>query len=290
MGSRVIARADELRKALDGGATLPASWYRDDEIARLEEERIFARSWQYAHPAERNGHPSSAGRLETWGPLVFVTPDPTAPPLAEALGEVPGLIAESGADVGSLRFRERVEWEIPANWKVAIENYLECYHCPVAHPGFSKVIDVDPDAYLLRSSGTTSTQFGAVRESARSGKEPAPYAPEGPVKQAQYHFVWPNTTINVEAGPTNMSVDRSSPGGTERTLGFTDYYFAEDVPEETARAIMDFASQVGSEDAALVESVQRGLSSGMISHGRLLLSSEHLIQHFQGLVFDALTR
>jgi choline monooxygenase len=87
-----------------------------------------------------------------------------------------------------------------------------------------------------------------------------------------------------------MSVDISSPGGTERTVGFTDYYFAEDVADETVREIIAFASQVGAEDATLVESVQRGLTSGMIPHGRLLLSSEHLIQHFQNLVFAALTR
>jgi phenylpropionate dioxygenase-like ring-hydroxylating dioxygenase large terminal subunit len=38
---------------------------------------------------------------------------------------------------------------IASNWKVALENYLECYYCPTAHPGFSKVIDVAPDAYRL---------------------------------------------------------------------------------------------------------------------------------------------
>jgi phenylpropionate dioxygenase-like ring-hydroxylating dioxygenase large terminal subunit len=286
----VIANASELRRALDDGATLPADWYRDEEIVRLEEERIFSRSWQYAFPVERGNGSARTGRTETWGPLAFVNADPDAAPLADTLGEVPDLVASSGLDLTSLRLRERVEWEIPANWKVAIENYLECYHCAVAHPGFSKVIDVDPDAYLLRSHGVCSTQFGPVRESARSGKGPGPYVPEGPVHQAQYHFVWPNTTINVEAGPMNMSVDITRPAGAERTIGFTDYYFAEDVSEETARSIIEFASQVGSEDAALVESVQRGLSSGMIPHGRLLLSSEHLIQHFQNLVFEALTR
>ena len=284
----MIANATALRRALDEGATLPAHWYWDEDIQRLEAERIFARSWLYAGPAE--GSSATAGRrMETWGPLAFVNADPDAPPLADTLGEVPEIVASSGVDLGSLRLRERVEWEIPANWKVAIENYLECYHCPVAHPGFSKVMDVDPDAYLLRSHGVCSTQLAPVRESARTGKGPA-YVQRGAIEQAQYHFVWPNTTINVEAGPMNMSVDISRPGGTERTVGFTDYYFADDVDDETARDIMAFASQVGAEDAALVESVQRGLTSGMIPHGRLLLSSEHLIQHFQNLVFGALTR
>ena len=26
------------------------------------------------------------------------------------------------------------EWELEANWKAVVENYLECYHCPTAHP------------------------------------------------------------------------------------------------------------------------------------------------------------
>ena len=112
----------------------------------------------------------------------------------------------------------------------------------------------------------------------------------GAVTQAQYHFVWPNTTVNVEAGPMNMSVDITRPESAERTVGLTDYYFAEGVDDETVRGIMAFANQVGLEDAALVASVQRGLGSGMIPHGRLLLSSEHLIQRFQNLVFAALTR
>jgi hypothetical protein len=52
--------------------------------------------------------------------------------------------------------------------------------------------------------------------------------------------------------------------------------------------MMDFANQVGLEDSRLVEAVQRGLDTGMVPQGRLLLSSEHLIQHFQRLVFEAL--
>ena len=53
--------------------------------------------------------------------------------------------------------------------------------------------------------------------------------------------------------------------------------------------MMDFANQVGNRRPSLVESVQRGLDTGMVPQGRLLLTSEHLIQHFQRLVFEALT-
>ena len=38
-----------------------------------------------------------------------------------------------------------------ANWKAMLENYLECYHCPTQHPGFSAIIDVDPDVFAAAS-------------------------------------------------------------------------------------------------------------------------------------------
>jgi phenylpropionate dioxygenase-like ring-hydroxylating dioxygenase large terminal subunit len=226
---------------------------------------------------------------EEWGPFVFASPDPEAAPLAETLGELPALVPESGVDLGSLRFYDQAEWSIPVNWKLALENYLECYHCPVAHPGFSKVIDVDPDAYELRTTATFSSQFGPVRASALTGNGSAPYDPRGEVTQAQYHFVFPATTINIEPGRTNLSIERWLPVGPRETIEVTDYYFGEDVTEPEARALIAFGTQVALEDAELVKSVQRGLDSGVVPQGRLMLESEKLIGHFQRLTFEALT-
>ena len=108
--------------------------------------------------------------VDTWGPFLFVNPDPDAAPLAEMLGELPAIVARSGLDLDTLRFHSHHEWPIEANWKVALENYLECYHCPTAHPGFSKVIDVDPDSYALSVVADLLEPDRPVRESALSGE------------------------------------------------------------------------------------------------------------------------
>src|ERR687891_317867 len=76
-------------------------------------------------------------RLETWGPFLFVCPDEGAEPLSDLLEDVPERIAESGIDVDGLRFLQRSESEHAANWKICAENFLECYHCPTAHPGLT---------------------------------------------------------------------------------------------------------------------------------------------------------
>src|SRR5262249_48763377 len=48
-----------LRGELERGLTLPASWYADAEILRLEQERIFRRSWHYAGPLEQVAEPGA---------------------------------------------------------------------------------------------------------------------------------------------------------------------------------------------------------------------------------------
>ena len=280
-----MAVAADVGQALDAGLTLPASWYSDAEIHRLELERIFARTWQYAGRADAVDRSARRHRVETWGPFAFFNADPDARPLAEALGPLPDHLARGGVELDQLRFRERVVWDAQAvNWKIGIENYLECYHCPVAHPSFSRLIDVDPDAYLLESDGLLMSQFGPVRD---APGERAPYRPEGPIERAQYHFLWPNLTLNVEPGPLNLSLDVWLPAGPHELRGHTDYFFGEDVPDDKARELMAFGAEVAAEDMSLVVSVQAGLDSGAIPHGRLLVSSEHLIQHFQRLVHDA---
>jgi choline monooxygenase len=226
--------------------------------------------------------------VEAWGPFVFVNPDPEAAPLAQTLGDLPALVAESGVDLDAVRFHSHYEWEIKSNWKVAIENFLECYHCPVAHPGLSRVIDTDPDVYLLTVSAAYSSQVGRIRPSALAGDGKAPYVPRGDVTQAQYHFLWPNTTIDIEAGPVNIAIERWVPTGLRTTVEVTDYFFGEDVGEEQAQEIIDFGAQVGTEDLALCESVQAGLDTRLVPQGRLMLESEQLIHDFQKKVAAAL--
>jgi phenylpropionate dioxygenase-like ring-hydroxylating dioxygenase large terminal subunit len=210
--------------------------------------------------------------VDTWGQLVFVNPEREATPLRETLGELPVLLRRGGIDLDSLRFHARLEYTLEANWKIGVENYLECYHCPLAHPGFSAVVDVHPDRYRLEPHETFWSQFGVRRDG-------------GPAHvDAQFHLLWPNVKLNVLPGPLNFSIGPVLPEGPERTSGFLDYFFGESVGESEIEELLAFDDQVGREDRALVESVQRGVRSGLLEHGRLLLGSEQLVHGFQQAV------
>jgi phenylpropionate dioxygenase-like ring-hydroxylating dioxygenase large terminal subunit len=230
-------------------------------------------------------------QVDTWGPWVFVNPDLKAGPLASVLGELPQIIALSGLDPAQLQFWKREEWVSESNWKVGLENYLECYHCPTQHPEFSAVIDIDPDTYSLRSYEWFSSQIGPVRSAALEGKgkKKTAYDARGEVSQSQYHLVWPNLTININPGYPNLSFDVWMPYGPGRTRGFSEQYFGPEVPEDFAREMMAFDQLVSAQDEGLTDSVQRGLRAGLPAQGRFLVESEYLIIHFQRLVLSALS-
>jgi choline monooxygenase len=217
--------------------------------------------------------------VDTWGPFVFANATTVGEPLAEALGSLPAQVAELGLDVDSLVHHSRWQAEVEANWKIVCENFLECYHCQVAHPGFSEVIDVSPDAYELSSDGRLSTQHGPLRT--------AP--PQGELPRAQFHFLWPNLGINIFGGRPNISIGPIVPRTPERTYRFLDYFFGPDVEPAWIDDLLAFDDQVGKEDRALVETVQRGVASGALDHGVLMGRSEQLIGHFQSLTAAALT-
>jgi len=210
--------------------------------------------------------------VDTWGPFLFVSPDADAAPLAEHLADLPSLLARD-IDVDGLTFHSRVEFGANANWKVVVENFLECYHCATAHPSFSAQVDVHPDRYLLEAHPTFAAQYCASRSTGERG---------------QFHLVYPNTGINVFPGPPNLSIGPIAPSGTSRTERYLDYFFAPDVGEEWLREFFEFDDQVGREDTALVESVHRGMASGVLEQGRLLLNAEPLLAAFQGWVAERL--
>jgi phenylpropionate dioxygenase-like ring-hydroxylating dioxygenase large terminal subunit len=223
--------------------------------------------------------------VETFGPFIFINPVSASCSLADTLGHLPAIIRSGGADIDALKFRERKEYPIQANWKVVVENFLECYHCAVSHPGFAHLIDLDK--YQIVPYDRCSVQRGPLKASAEAQRQAGFAADEG--REGIYTYLWPNFMLNIYPGAGNASTNLILPIDERHCLAIYEFFFAETMPEAEQRAMVDFIDQVQREDIIIVESVQRGLQSGFYQQGQLILSRENGIQHFQNLVFSALT-
>ncbi len=218
--------------------------------------------------------------VDAFGPFVFVNPDAGSAPLADALGDLPALLASGGVDVDSLRFHaRRSRTNTPATGRSASRT-SRGYHCAVAHPGLAKVLDVSPDAYELAAKRLLASQFAPPRGDGVSS--------EAEVAQGQFHLLFPATVVNVMPGQPNLSIGPIVPRGPETTYRFLDYFVGPDVDDAWLVDQLALDEQVGAEDRALVEGVQRGVASGGLEAGTLLAEPEQLIAWFQSLVAEAL--
>jgi choline monooxygenase len=217
-------------------------------------------------------------RVATFGPFVFASAAADGPPLDEIVGDLAEVVAGVGLDLGGLRRRQRFDYTLPANWKIHLENYLECYHCPVAHPGFSAVMEVGPGRYELTAGTHRLSHRAPVRRSAGFAV--------GSVTAGSYHLLLPNVKININPGRQNLSIGPVYPDGVSRTAGFLDYYFGADADEAWIEQMMAFDTEVGDQDAALVTAAQEGVAGSWIDRGRIL-PSERLLADFQRYVYAA---
>jgi phenylpropionate dioxygenase-like ring-hydroxylating dioxygenase large terminal subunit len=217
-------------------------------------------------------------RVATFGPFVFASAALAGPPLDEVVGDLAEVVAGVGLDLGGLRRRQRFDYTLPANWKIHLENYLECYHCPVAHPGFSAVMEVGPGRYELTAGPHRLSHRAPVRRGAGLA--------DGSVTAGSYHLLLPNVKININPGRQNLSIGPVYPDGAGQTAGFLDYYFGADADEAWIEQMMVFDTEVGDQDAVLVAAAQAGVAGSWIDRGRIL-PQERLLADFQRYVYAA---
>src|SRR5262249_42733368 len=98
--------------------------------------------------------------VDTWGGFVWVNPDPEALPLRETHPDLEPMAAARSLDFADYEHHGQYVYEIPANWKVWVENATECYHCPTIHSkSFSATFDASRERYEYVNVGQLLGQF-----------------------------------------------------------------------------------------------------------------------------------
>ena len=201
-----------------------------------------------------------------WG-LVFVNLDMDATPLAELAGELPERFARFGLE--RLKPRAEKPSSQPANWKIVVDNYLEGYHVPIAHPGLMRLLDYKNygvelhENWALFEPPLRDKPSGNLMERAYQRMvEPMPGLTEDDRRIWRYIFIYPNTTIDLY--PDQVGIWRIGPKGH---LATEDLALTLLPPEAGLRSrAVQFANRkvnelVSDEDVDLVANQQAGLET-----------------------------
>jgi choline monooxygenase len=230
-------------------------------------------------------------QIETFCSMIFVNLDPDAVALADQAGNLGQEILGYAPDLAELTHARRLTYTIKANWKSVVDNFLECYHCSVAHKDFVTLVDIDN--YRVTTHGSYSSHIAPAGKSENSAYS----VEDAAVQDHAVWWLWPNTALLRYPGAPNWMVWRFFPIDHETTYEEFDFFFeskeALDAQQEAIQYIDDILQK---EDIDIVESVQRGMMTPAFEQGRFVCDiegsgeSEHAVHHFHSLYLEAIVQ
>ncbi len=258
----------------------------------LDGSLVRARNTEDMPNFDKKDYGLKSVRCESRGGFVWVNVDGNAPDIAEVVEDLEDQIKAYIPALDDLVFAERVEYRVNCNWKVLIDNFLECYHCTPAHPALVDLMDMD--SYDVKTRRWMSSHIAG----APCSTETAAFNFEKGDVDFGYAawFVWPNVTIWAYPGEANIMTLQIIPDGPDHAIEYLDVYCLQEEPSQQMKDAIKYMDEVlQPEDIGLCESVYKGLKSNGFNQGRFVCDpaagniAEHGVHHFQNLLMEAVS-
>lgn len=270
-------------------------------------------AWSYGFDGKLIGVPNMPGEgldrdahgllplaLAEWAGLLFLNfaedadaatfPGLASAALLERFGEVDLFARYHLAD---LRVTRSVTYDVRANWKLIIENFLECYHCGPIHPELCNLLPgFRGGAAYQQGHGTTfAAGVEAFTLTGKASRPPLPHINDD--DRCRYYGLVLKPTILMSLLPDHVVVHRLWPEGPDRTRVVCDWLFHPDtiaLPDFAPEDAVDLFDIVNRQDWAVCELAQQGVRSRAFRHGGVYVPLEHHIRRFNEWVLDEVRR
>ncbi|WP_131102683.1 aromatic ring-hydroxylating oxygenase subunit alpha [Streptomonospora litoralis] len=201
------------------------------------------------------------------------------------LGDAAAVERYGAAD---LALGRRISYDVAANWKLVIENFMECYHCGTIHPELTDVLPEFADGYAAQYYVGHGAEFGAevagFTVDGGAGFDRLDGVTEGQDRRYYAITVPPQVFLNLV--PDHVIVHRMFPLAPDRTLIECDWLYRPEVVEagaDLSRSVELF-DRVNRQDFDACERCQPAMSSRAYRDGGVLVPVEHHIAEFHSWV------
>ncbi|MEU9403850.1 aromatic ring-hydroxylating dioxygenase subunit alpha [Streptomyces sp. NPDC048242] len=191
-----------------------------------------------------------------------------------------------------LALGRRVTYDVKANWKLIVENFMECYHCATIHPELTEVLPEFAEGYAAQyyvghgAEFATGVEGFTVDGSAGFGRLPEVSADQ----DRRYYAITVKPTVFVNLVPDHVILHRMLPLAEDRTVVECDWLYAPEVVASGADVSksVELFHRVNEQDFAACERTQPAMSSRAYRAGGVLVPSEHHIGGFHAWLLAAL--
>ena len=187
-------------------------------------------------------------------------------------------------EVDTLGVGRRIVYDVKANWKLIIENFMECYHCATIHPELTEVLPEFADGYAAQYYVGHGAKFAddahGFTVDGREGLDKI-----GGVRAEEdrrYYAITVNPQVFINLVPDHVIFHRMFPMSADRTVVVCDWLYTKEVVtsgRDVSHSVELF-HRVNQQDFAACERCQPAMSSRAYARGGVLVPSEHHIAAF----------
>lgn len=258
----------------------------------LEGELIGAPLMEGAQGFDKARFPLKPVAAAEWEGFLMANLSERPEPFEQAFAPLIGRFARW--DLARLAALRRIEYDVKANWKLIVQNYSECYHCPVIHPELARRSpyrsgrnDLFEGPYL-GGYMEIDERSGSLTVSGRACAAPLGSLTGEDLRRVYYYAIFPNTLLSLH--PDYVMVHTLWPQAPERTRVICEWLFAEEAARLAGFApddAVDFWDATNRQDWEVCEQSQLGVASRAYSPSPYA-SQESLLAAFDRELLRAL--
>ncbi|MEU8268636.1 aromatic ring-hydroxylating dioxygenase subunit alpha [Sphaerisporangium sp. NPDC049002] len=190
--------------------------------------------------------------------------------------------------IENLKVGRRIVYDVRANWKLIVENFMECYHCATIHPELTEVLPEFADGYAAQYFVGHGATFGSGIEGFTVDGSPGVDRIPGvsDEQDRRYYAITIKPQVFVNLVPDHAIVHRMFPLSADRTVVECDWLFLPEVVDggKDLGPSVELFHKVNVQDFDACERCQPAMSSRAYANGGVLVPSEHHIADFHDWV------
>jgi glycine betaine catabolism A len=190
--------------------------------------------------------------------------------------------------VGDLALGRRISYQVRANWKLIVENFMECYHCGSIHPELVAILPEFRRGYAAQSFVGHGAEYAPGAEGftvdGRPGHGRLPGLADDQDRRYFAVTIPPQVFVNLVAD--HVIVHRMFPLAADRTLVECDWLYPPDVVASGVdlSSSVELFHRVNEQDFAACEQCQPAMASRAYAKGGALVPNEHHLSEFHAWI------
>ena len=223
---------------------------------------------------DRSQHPLYGIAVDSYAGFLFLNMSKEPRPLMEALTDgAETMTVFERFKMQDMRIGARIVYEVAANWKIVVENYNECLHCPQIHPELVQVVplfrfgevwdeETRDDGNWMIEGATSFTETGESTLPKFPGLNPEDY------KMYFGSYEFPNLMLNLH--PDSVMYYVGYPKGPNHTTVVSEFLFLPETiadPNFDPSSVVRFWDLISTQDWEVCQRAQTGVSSRAFTRG-----------------------